>query len=78
MGLMDALLVLLAIACIGSTMAVLRLRRTAHRQRDVINRIPQTALTAFDRDLRVTLSGGSNGGLLGAALRWWKCSWPRP
>jgi diguanylate cyclase (GGDEF)-like protein len=66
MGLMDALLVLLAVACIGSAMALLRLRRINRRQREVLNRIPQTALTAFDRDLRVTFSGGASGALLGA------------
>ena len=44
------------IACIGCAIALWRLRRTARRQRDLLDRLPQTALTAFDRDLRVTFT----------------------
>jgi diguanylate cyclase (GGDEF)-like protein len=69
MGLLDVLLGLLVIACLGCAIALWRLRRTARSQRDLLNGLPQTALTAFDRNLRVTFSGGSTGGLDGDEAR---------
>jgi diguanylate cyclase (GGDEF)-like protein len=65
MGFMDVLLGVFVIACIGCAIALWRLSRTARHQRDLLSRIPQTSLTAFDRNLRVTFSGGSNVGLSG-------------
>ncbi len=65
MGLSDVLLGVLTIACLVCAIVLWRLYRTARRQRDLLNRLPQTALTAFDRDLRITFSGGSMAGLTG-------------
>jgi diguanylate cyclase (GGDEF)-like protein len=60
------LLVVLALVCAGFATALWRQHRTVRRQRGVLDRLPQTALTAFDRDLRVTYSGGSSAGISGA------------
>ncbi len=60
------LLALLALVCVASGVAVWRLRATTRKQRELLDRIPQTALTAFDRDLRVTYTGGAAPGIDGA------------
>src|SRR6476620_7571791 len=64
-GVSAVVLGLLAISLVGCSYALWRLRRTARLQRDILDRLPQTALTAFDRDLRVTLSGGAATGISG-------------
>jgi diguanylate cyclase (GGDEF)-like protein len=58
-------LALLALVCVGLGVALWRQHLTVRRQRNVLDRLPQTALTAFDRDLRVTYSGGSSAGIAG-------------
>jgi hypothetical protein len=59
------LLVLLVLVGAGSGVALWRLRKTVSRQRQLLDRLPQTAVTAFDHDLRVTYTGGAASGIEG-------------
>jgi hypothetical protein len=64
-GVSDVLVGLLVISLIGCAIALWRMHRTVCQQRDLLNGLPQTALTAFDRDLHVTFSGGGASGISG-------------
>ncbi len=62
------LLALLALVSIGLGIALWRVHAASRRQRELLDRLPQTALTAFDRDLRVTYSGGAVAGIGGEKI----------
>jgi diguanylate cyclase (GGDEF)-like protein len=65
-GVSDVLLGVLALGLVAAAVALLRQRSITRRQREMLDRLPQTELTAFDRDLRVTFTGGDSTGLAGA------------
>ncbi len=61
------LLALLAIVCVAAGVALWRLHATSSRQRQLLEGLPQTALTAFDRNLKVTYATGAAAGIGGEA-----------
>ena len=68
-GVLEVILVaLLALVCVGLCIALWREHSASRRLRELLDRLPQTALTAFDRDLRVTYTGDAVAGIGGEKI----------